>query len=221
MCLTEKLTLIFSATFHVRDVVANCEKPMKLLIPILFLLTLIISCKSNSGIKRYTLDRQLQVCDSCEIKVWTAINAKKYITLTKDSILNLTAIYGHMGSSAKVKYKIKNDLLITDTVDINGNKPNSDFKHKNKFKFSNDSLVDISTGEVYHSDDYIKRKNPNGFKPFYIVIRNKKNKVSTIREAKRIIRSIDNSNKLVKLNIDSAKTKYGINEKYNTYIVRE
>lgn len=197
---------------------------MKLLISILFLLTLIISCKSNSGIKRYTLDRQLQVCDSCETKVWTDINAKKYITLSKDSILNLTAIYGHMGSSAKVNYKIKNGLLITDTVDINGtslNKPNSDFKNQNKFKFSNDSLVDISTGEVYHSDDYIKRQNPNGFKPFYAVVRNKKNKVSTTREAKRFIRSIDNSNKLIKLNIDSAKTKYGINEKYNTYIVRE
>lgn len=117
---------------------------MKIIAQILTLVILtfllMIGCKTNSNLQGYTLERNLKFYDTCEDKkVWTESNVKKYISLQKDSILNYTVIYGHIGSSAKIKYRIINDTLITDKKSLNGiplTKENSENEFANKFLYS-------------------------------------------------------------------------------------
>jgi len=182
-----------------------------------------IGCKTNSNLQGYTLERNLKFCDTCEDKkVWTESNVKKYISLQKDSILNYTVIYGHIGSSAKIKYRIINDTLITDKKSLNGiplTKENSENEFANKFLYSKDSLRNIETGELFYSNGV--RKKENGFNPICLINNGKLIKLETRREAIKYFKKADPNKKLNAINQDTAKIKYGIDRRFVTFKISE
>ncbi len=200
---------------------------MKLIVQTLTLVIvafiLMISCKTKSNLQGYTLDRNLKFCDTCEDKkAWMESNVKKYITFETDSILNYTVIYGHLGSSAKIKYRITNDTLITDKESLNGiplTKENSEKEFANKFLYAKDSLRNIETGELFYSDEI--RKKENGFNPICLIKDEKIIKLETRRKAIRYFKKSDPNKKLNPVNQDTAKIKYGIDRMYVTFKVIE
>jgi hypothetical protein len=188
----------------------------KIIIPLLSLIGIIASCKTNYKIQAYSLDRQLQFCDSCETrKVWAESNAKKSIILISDSTLNYSIIYGHIGSSTKIKYRISNDSLILEPKDIYGKElktKKSNFS--NVYLYSTDSLISLQNNERYYINKP-KEKTDH----FYIVYKNKVHRIKSQRSADRILRKIEpiDTNRLKILNKEIAKRKYGISKKYKTF----
>ena len=188
----------------------------KTIIPLLILLGIIASCKTNYKIQAYSLDRQLQYCDSCETrKVWAESDAKKSIILVSDSTLNYSIIYGHIGSSTKIKYRISNDSLILESKDIYGNELKTDnLNFSNVYLYSTDSLISLQNNEKYYANKPREKANH-----FYIVYENNVYKIKSQKSADRILKKIDSidASRFEILNKEIAKRKYGINKKYKTF----
>jgi len=188
----------------------------KMIVPLLILFEIIVSCKSNYKTQVYSLDRQIQFCDSCETrKVWAKSDAKKSIVLVSDSTLNYSIIYGHIGSSTQIKYKISNDSLILGSKDIYGKELKTDNSNfSNTYLYSTDSLISLQNDERYYAE-----KPREKAKHFYIVYKNRVHRIKSQRSADRIFRKIEpiDTTRLKVLNKDVAKLKYGINKKYKTF----
>ena len=188
----------------------------KTIILLLTLLGIIASCKTNYKIQAYSLDRNLKFCDSCETrKVWAESDAKKSIVLVSDSTLNYSIIYGHIGSSTKIKYRISNDTLILEPKDIYGKELKTEKSNfSNVYLYSTDSLISLQNNERYYINKPKEKTNH-----FYIVYKNKVHRIKSQRSADRILRKIEpiDTNRLKILNKKIAKLKYGISEKYKTF----
>ena len=147
-----------------------------------------------------------------------AKNPNKSIVFISDSTLNYSKIYGGLGASTTIKYRISKDTLILESQDIYGKKMsenNPDFS--NLYLINNDSLSSLKNDEKYFSTDYLKStsEKPKGF---YIVYKNKAYKIKSQKSADRILGEIENmdANRFVELDKDFAKKKYGISRKYKT-----
>jgi len=200
---------------------------MKKIIQISFLIStaiiLMISCKSKYDIQGYTLDRNLKFCDSCaDKKVWAETNVKKSIILISDSILNYSVIYGHIGSLAKIEYRISNDTLIMGKKSLNGIplvNLDIDKEFANKFLYSKDSLRNIETRELFYANSGRNKKNK--FDQFYVVLSDTIIKLDNRRKAIRVIKKIDPEKKFKLINKDSAKIQYGIAKRFSTFKVSD
>jgi hypothetical protein len=190
----------------------------KILFPLLTLIGILASCKSKYKIQTFSLNRNIQICDSCsQRKVW-ASGPKKSIILISDSTLNYTRIVGHIGATTKIKYKLSSDTLILNSIDIYGKKVAHNFQDfSSLYLINKDSLTSLQNDEKYYSVAYKKRiyKKPIGF---YIVYENKAHKIKSQKSADRILGEIKNidAERFIELDKDIAKKRYGVNRKYKT-----
>ena len=76
--------------------------------PLLILIGLLTSCQSYKT-KVYSLSREIEYIETDGKKRMFAKNPNKSIVFISDSTVNYTKIYGHLGASTKIKYKISND----------------------------------------------------------------------------------------------------------------
>ena len=140
---------------HNQTVVTNMRKPnFKGTILVLILLGIIISCKTNYGFKTYVYDSGLKFEKINGIKKpHPQMTTKKSIVIVSDSTLNYTVLLGDIGASTTIKYKIENQLLKVDSIDIYNRKSFQGYTNEifgYKFKYSNDSLIDKMNGEKYY-----------------------------------------------------------------------
>ena len=193
----------------------------KLIFFFLILIGIFASCKSRYKKQTYSLDRNIQFCDSCEQrKVW-ASNPKKSIILISDSTLNYNRTVGHMGFITKIKYKLSNDTLILSSTDIYDRRIDEIFQDISfKYRYNKDSLISLNNNEKYYSRDYIESKT-KAFEPFYLVIDNKKKKISNRKKAIRILKRlwVRREKELTEIDVDSAFIEYNISKEFKTYKV--
>ena len=195
------------------------RKPKSIqLILLLTLLGIMISCKTNYGFKTYVFDSGLKFEKyNGIVKPHPQTTTKKSIVIVSDSTLNYTVLLGDFGASTTIKYELKNEILKIDTVDIYNRKSFQGYTNEifgYEFKYSNDSLIDKMNGEKYYVNKP-KEKTDH----FYIVYKNKVHRIKNQRSADRILRKIEpiDTSRLKILNKNTAKSKYGINEKYKTF----
>jgi hypothetical protein len=183
---------------------------------------ILVSCKPTFKMQVYSVDRQIHFCDSCDNRKLSAKLPKKSIVLISDSTLNFTTIYGGLGNSTKIKYRLSNDSLILKTEDIYGRKLENVFEDFSAFyKYSADSLISLQNDEKYYSDSYINSKTKKGFEPFFIIIDNKKHKITGKKRARRILKKVNPEDNFAELDKDIAKSKYGIEKRFKTFKVAE
>ena len=85
---------------------------------------------------------------------------RKSIILINDTTLNYSIKVGGIGSATTIRYKIKDSVLIIDSVDIyerNSFQEFTDEVFNHKFKYSKDSLIDLNNNEKYYDQRYIDR----------------------------------------------------------------
>ena len=190
--------------------------------PLLALIGILTSCKSRYKIQPYSLNRSIQVCDSCEQrKIW-ASNPTKSIVLVSDSTLNYTKSYAGLGASTTIKYRIVNDTLTMESYDVYGKnmtENNADFS--NLYLYNKDSLTGLNNNEKYYSKYYLKSKRKKGFEQFYFIIDGQKYKMTSRRNAIRFVKKLDSKNEYRVLEKKIAKLKYGISEEFLTFILKE
>jgi len=124
------------------------------IITILILIGILISCKSNYRYRAYEFDRGIEwkIIDGIK-KPFPKTYVKKSIVFISDSTLNYNIQYGGIGASTTIKYKIDNNSLIIDTVDIYNRKSFQGFTNEIfgvKIQYSNDSLIDKKHLQKYY-----------------------------------------------------------------------
>lgn len=176
-----------------------------------------------------TLKKILTICSililitACKMTkpTFTSVRGKQTIIIENDSIIRYTKLYGHLGSSMTMNYykTDRNILLIengNDTIIKNGKTYLSNHLYGESFVIYSDSLINRKSGQIYYSEKYIKSKENKKFIPFYIILENKKQKI-TKSNFKRILTNINlEEYKSAELNKKAAKKKYGIDKKYTT-----
>lgn len=151
---------------------------------------LLTSCKSYKT-KVYSLSRDVKLIETDGNERMYARNPNKSIIFISDSTLNYSKIYGHIGASTTIKYKISNDTLTLESKDIYGKnltENNPDFSKL--YLMTNDSLTSLQNDEKYYSVSYTKSKSKK-FQPFYLIIDNQKYKMSNRRSAIRFVKKLD------------------------------
>tara|TARA_R110002124_G_scaffold208823_1_gene375176 strand:+ start:1220 stop:1630 length:411 start_codon:yes stop_codon:yes gene_type:complete len=136
--------------------------------------------------------------------------------------VNYSKIYGHLGASTSIKYRISNDTLILETQDIYGKnltENNPDFS--NLYLINNDSLTSLTNNEKYYSESNLKSKRKKGFEQFYFIIDNQKYKMTNRRNAIRFVKKLDPESEYKVLDKRIAKSEYGISEEYLTFIIKK
>ena len=195
---------------------------LKITFLLLTLIGIISSCKSKYKIQAYSLSKNIQTCDICKTrKVWNS-NPIKSIILISDSTLNYVKSYGGIGVSKKIKYKISNDTLNIDTIDIYGQnltEKKSDFSKL--YLINKDSLTSLENDEKYYSSSFQKRKTKK-FEPFYLIMDDQKIKLDSqrkaIRKLKKLIRL---KREWTEMDSEIAKSEYGIPTECKTYKVNK
>jgi hypothetical protein len=175
----------------------------------------IISCKIQSKILAYRFVPGPSQCDTCKIS-----NLKKSIIITSDSTLTFGVVFGGLGVSTTINYSMIGNVILTDSVDINGDKSYSEFIDEIfncRLSFSKDSIINESTKEKFFTDRLLRSQNRIYKKPkCYIIINSNKRRLTSIN-AKRILWGIDTTyQKIIVLDKIQAKKEYGINTKFLT-----
>ena len=122
---------------------------------ILIIIGLIFSCKSNYGVQTYVFDNGLEfekVNGIDKPKIRTTM--RRSIVIVTDSTLNYTVMIHDFGASTTIKYKLENELLKIDTVDIYNRNSFQNYAEEIfglTYKYSKDSLTDIRNGQKYYS----------------------------------------------------------------------
>ncbi|GGD36351.1 hypothetical protein [Flavobacterium orientale] len=141
------------------------------------------------------------------------------VTIVNDTILKYFERIGSFTTANTLNYKLDNGVY---KVARNPNEnPKSSFTLGNDLSeseliISKDSLVIVKTGVVFYDENYLEQKLEKEFLNFYI-IRDKKITFITA--------SIFNELKFgnytfIELDRKKAKRKYGIDEKYKTFILK-
>jgi hypothetical protein len=122
---------------------------------ILIIIGLSLSCKSNYGFKTYVFDNGLileKVNGIDKPKIRTTM--RRSIVIVSDSTLNYNVMIHDFGASTTIKYKLENELLKIDTVDIYNRNSFQNYAEEIfglTYKYSKDSLTDIRNGQKYYS----------------------------------------------------------------------
>ena len=124
-------------------------------IALLLLTGFIISCKTNYGFQTYVYDNRLEFenVDGIE-KPNPRMLTRQSIVIVNDSTLNYTVMIHDYGASTTIKYKIENDVMRIDTVDIYNRNSFQNYTEEIfglNFQYSKDSLTDIRNGKKYYS----------------------------------------------------------------------
>ncbi|QNK78297.1 hypothetical protein H7F37_04210 [Winogradskyella sp. PAMC22761] len=122
---------------------------------ILIIIGLSLSCKSNYGFKTYVFDDGLELekvngIDKPKIRT----TMRRSIVIVSDSTLNYNVMIHDFGASTTIKYKLENELLKIDTVDIYNRNSFQNYAEEIfglTYKYSKDSLTDIRNGQKYYS----------------------------------------------------------------------
>lgn len=127
-------------------------KTSKILLAWMFVLYL-YSCNTYR-IQSYVYDRGLYYKKvNGMMKPYTKSDIAKSIVLISDTTLNYNIRYGGIGASTTIKYKIENQLLIIDTVDIYGRNSFQSYTDEvfgNIYSYSEGSLVNKKNGDKYN-----------------------------------------------------------------------
>ena len=192
----------------------------RIIILLLTFIGLLTSCKSYKT-KVYSLSRDVELIETDGKERMYARNPNKSIVFISDSTLNYSKIYGGLGASTTIKYRISNDTLILKSKDIYGKdltENNPDYSRL--YLMNNDSLTSLQNDEKYYSTSYTKSKSKK-FQPFYLIINNQKYKMDNRRSAIRFVKKLDPKSEYKVLDKKTAKAEFGINEKYLTLVVKE
>jgi hypothetical protein len=115
-----------------------------------------ISCKTKYKISSYEFDRGLKFENvNGTLKPFPKTYIHKSIILISDSTLNYTVRYGDIGASTTIKYKITDNVMIIDSIDIYNRKSFQSYTNEifeNNFLYSKDSLTDIGNNDKYYVD---------------------------------------------------------------------
>ena len=184
----------------------------------LIVCSVIFSCKMQSRIFGYRYVPSPPTCDTCQIS-----NLKKSILITNDSTLIFGVVFGGLGVSTTINYSMIGNTIITDTVDINGDKSYSEYLDEifgNKLSFSRDSIINERTKERFYSDKYLRYQNRKyGNSKSYLILGDKKRRL-TFANTKRIVSGIDTTyHEIILLDKIQAEMEYGINTKNHTFKV--
>lgn len=123
--------------------------------PLLVLLAL-ISCKTRHPVRSYVFDRGIKFENvNGTPKPFPKSYLNKSISLINDSILNYTTVLGDVGSLTIIRYKIENQFLIIDSLDVYNKRPSfqaygDEGIFGDRFHYTNDSLVNIRNGDRYY-----------------------------------------------------------------------
>lgn len=122
---------------------------------ILIIIGLNFSCKSNYGFQTYVFDNGLEFekLDGIE-KPKIRTTMRRSIVIVSDSTLNYTVMIHDFGASTTIKYKLENELLKIDSVDIYNRNSFQNYAEEIfglTYKYSKDSLTDIRNGQKYYS----------------------------------------------------------------------
>ena len=151
---------------------------------------------------------------SCATKkaIYRANNSKRIIIVENDSIIRYTELVGCLGNSNALKYKIEDSLL---TVSGNANTTQEGIfslatdLYGSELIMQTDSLIVKHTGEIFYTDKFLKSKPDKQFQEFYIVLDNRKQKI-TKSNFKRILTNPDLVNyTTVEMDKGDAEKKYG------------
>lgn len=83
----------------------------KKIVSFLTLIGILTACKSYK-IRVYSLNRNIEFIETDGVKKPYATNPKKTIVFVSDSTVNYTEIYGGIGASTTIQYRLSNDTLI-------------------------------------------------------------------------------------------------------------
>jgi len=207
----------FANTFSVScNIMTN---PRQIVIIVIFLI--LNSCKSYEFIT-YDFQPEIQVktIDGKQ-KLIPSSYTRKSITFDSDSTLNYTTLFGDIGKSTKIKYKIIRDSLKIDSIDFYGKKTIQGYNSKEIFgiftPYNKDSL--IINNEKYYSRKITEDLKKKNFEDYYLMF-NKKNPTKvTLKNKEKIakkIRKLKLNYKAEILDPEIAFKEFGIEKKYNT-----
>lgn len=130
-----------------------------LAIILLILATIVVSCKTSFEVQVYQFLPSLvsDIYNENENREKILRCNEKGITLKNDSIFEYWKIFGGLGSVTTVKYHIKGNLLVLDSLDIYGRPFSEEFTNI-KFIYSIDSLINNRTNEKYYNQKFLKWK---------------------------------------------------------------
>jgi hypothetical protein len=125
---------------------------------ILFLIIIVItlgSCKMNYGLKTYVYDNEINfdTINKSNAKTLRNFYTRKSIIIINDSTLEYSIRLGHIKTGTTINYRIKNNILKVDTIDIHNRNSFQDYTNEifgGNFLFSKNSLIDKSNGEKYN-----------------------------------------------------------------------
>jgi hypothetical protein len=81
-------------------------------------------------------------------------NHLQIFTIKNDSVINFSKRYFGLGWSTDLRYRIFDNVMIFDTIDIYGT--NIEALNLKKLKYNKDSLIDLNSGSIYYLE---KNKN--------------------------------------------------------------
>lgn len=157
---------------------------------------------------------------SCKSKeqIYKSNSNRDVINIVNDSTINFTKLLGCIGGSKDFKYTKSNTILEIEKVFTKNNSslvPLIDVFYGQEFTYSNDSLVNINTGEKYYSLNYLKRNKREAI--FYVIHESKKYKITKKNYLKSNLQKINSMEyNFIEMDKNIALEKYGISKKYNT-----
>jgi hypothetical protein len=185
---------------------------LEMLFTLLFAILVFLSCGTSYDARTY------EYIPRTEGEYRTGYN-RKTLSIKNDSIITIAILYGGIGKSQSIKYRIRDNRLIVDSLDVKGYFVNDFFdEFGTLFLYYKDSIVSEKNNDLYFSQKYLneinKRLNRSSY--IYLILDNdKKYKVKQGPDLRRIkISSYDN---MIELDKDEARKLYGIDKKYRTY----
>ena len=127
---------------------------MKRIIVIIFVVSCVFyACRTQKHVVRFYQSMQIN-CDTCTFQeindsISLIFSEWKIITIKNDSVINYYKKYYGLGSSTDIKYKLIDNVIELDTVDLYGR--NVAPLEIGNLEFYKDSLIDLKTGIKYYS----------------------------------------------------------------------
>jgi hypothetical protein len=122
------------------------------------IIIMVYSCKSQLFKGRFVQSTNI-LCDTCSMQTLldsslSVYNHLQIFTIKNDSVINFSKRYFGLGWSTDLRYRIFDNVMIFDTIDIYGT--NIEALNLKKLKYNKDSLIDLNSGSIYYLE---KNKN--------------------------------------------------------------